>query len=301
MKTQTFGVEIEMNHITRDKAANLVAKHFGTENTVVYKGTVYRIWACEDNKGREWKFERDASILGPDDEKCEMVTPILKYEDIETLQDIIRILRRAGAISNPSQDCGVHIHIGAQGQTPTTIRNLVNLMASHEGILARALKLDSFRLSRWCKPVDPEFVKQINVKKPSTMTELADIWYTANNANYCRTDHYNTSRYHMLNLHATFTKGTIEFRLFQFNNPGHNFKGGLHAGMMKSYIQLCLALCDRAKKIKSATYKPLVSDNDKYTMRVWLLHLGFIGDEFKTARDILTRNLTGNAAHRHVA
>lgn len=299
MKDQTFGVEIEMNHIKREKAAELVANFFGT--THYFKGGgIYNIWACKDDRGREWQFERDASIRGPELEKCEMVTPILKYEDIETLQEIIRILRHNGAISNPKEDCGVHIHIGADGQTPQTIRNLVNLMASHEQILIRALKLDTLRLGRWCKPVDPRFVKAINEKKPKTMQELEDVWYNNNDGHWQRRDqHYNESRYHMLNLHATFTKGTIEFRLFQFNNPGRHFKGGLHAGMLKSYIQLCLALCDRAKKIKSATYKPLVSQNDKYTMRVWLLHLGFIGDEFKTARDILTRNLTGNAAHRY--
>lgn len=302
MKSQTFGVEIEMNHITREKASQLIAKFFGTEH--YYKGCgCYKIWACKDQQGREWQFERDASINGPDDERCELVTPILKYEDIETLQEVIRILRHHGAISNPQQDCGVHIHVGADGQTPQTIRNLVNIMASHETLLIKALKLDSFRLGRWCKPVDPDFVKAINAKKPKTMAELEDIWYVENNANFCRSEHYNDSRYHMLNLHSLFHgHGTIEFRLFQFNNPGHNFKGGLHAGMLKSYIQLCLALCDRAKKVKYASNKPMQMVNQKFAMRTWLVQkLGFVGDEFKTARDILTRNLEGNAALRYGA
>ncbi|MBR1418939.1 MAG: amidoligase family protein, partial [Synergistaceae bacterium] len=39
-----------------------------------------------DGQGREWKFSRDASIAGPDAEKCELITPILNYQDIETLQ-----------------------------------------------------------------------------------------------------------------------------------------------------------------------------------------------------------------------
>ena len=33
-------------------------------------------------------------------------------------------------------------------------------------------------------------------------------------------------------------------------------------------------------------------------MRTWLLRLGFIGDEFETARDVLTRRLAGDAAFR---
>ena len=30
LKNQTIGVEIEMNHITRERAAKLAADHFGT-------------------------------------------------------------------------------------------------------------------------------------------------------------------------------------------------------------------------------------------------------------------------------
>ena len=67
------------------------------------------------------------------------------------------------------------------------------------------------------------------------MAQFADIWYTANGANYGRNQHYNDSRYHMLNYHATFTKGTIEFRLFQFDKPANGRKNGLHAGQLKSY------------------------------------------------------------------
>ena len=58
--------------------------------------------------GREWKFQKDVSIAGPDSQKCEMVTPILTYEDMETLQELVRILRKAGARSDATRGCGVH-------------------------------------------------------------------------------------------------------------------------------------------------------------------------------------------------
>lgn len=307
MKNQTFGVEVEMNHITRRKAARLAAEFFGTNRfRDTHWDDRYDTWSAWDAKGRKWKFQKDVSIAGDDNHKCEMVTPILKYEDMETLQELIRRLRKAGAVSNPQNGCGVHIHIGAAGHTPQTIRNLVNIMAAHESILMEALKLDSGRMSNYCQPVDPRFLQAINQKKPQTMTDLADVWYSSQNADYGRSAHYNRSRYHMLNLHATFTKGTIEFRLFQFDNPGTNlqgkhYRGGLHAGQLKSYIQLCLALSQKAKEVRSASPKVLVTDNPKYAMRCWLLRLGFIGAEFATARDILTRNLTGNSAWRHGA
>ena len=300
MKKQTIGVEVEMNSITRHKAAKLAADFFGThrfEDTAARNG--YYTWSAWDADGREWKFQRDVSIAGPDSEKCELVTPILHYEDLETLQELCRQPRHAGAKSDPTRGCGVHVHIGANGHTAQTLRNLANIMASHEDLLTEALKLDRSRLSRYCRTVDPEFLKQVNKAKPQTLARLADIWYESQNENYGRTQHYNGSRYHMLNLHATFTKGTVEFRLFQFDEPSAERRGGIHAGQLKSYIQLCLALIEMAKEVKTASPKPQQNENPKYAMRTWLLRLGFIGEEFETAREILTRNLSGDAAFRH--
>ena len=300
MKKQTIGVEVEMNSITRHAAAKLAAEFFGTgrfEDTAYRNG--YRTWSAWDAQGREWKFQRDVSIEGPDSEKCEMVTPILTYADMDTLQELVRRLRKAGAKSDYTRGCGVHIHIGANGHTAQTLRNLANIMASHESLLADALALDHYRMSRYCRTVNPRFIETVNSRKPSTMSDLADIWYSTNNATYGRNQHYNDSRYHMLNLHATFTKGTVEFRLFQFDAPTADRKNGLHAGQLKSYIQLCLALSQMAKSVKTASPKPQQNDNPKYAMRTWLLRLGFIGEEFATARDLLTRRLAGDAAFRN--
>ena len=79
MKKQTIGVEVEMNNIDRSRAAKVAAEFFGTgryENTAHRNG--YSTWSAWDSQGREWKFQKDVSISGPDSEKCEMVTPILR-------------------------------------------------------------------------------------------------------------------------------------------------------------------------------------------------------------------------------
>jgi len=299
MKKQTIGVEVEMNNITRKDAAKLAADFFGTgryEDTAHRNG--YYTWSAWDDTGREWKFQRDVSIAGDDAHKCEMVTPILTYADMDTLQELIRRLRKAGAKSDYTRGCGVHIHIGAKGHTPQSLRNLANIMASHESLMVDALGIDRRRIARYCRTVDPTFLQRLNKKKPTTMSQLADIWYEGNGATYGRDQHYNDSRYHMLNLHATFTKGTVEFRLFQFDAPADGKQNGLHAGQLKAYIQLCLALSEMAKTVKSASPKPQQTENPKYAMRTWLLRLGFIGEEFATARDLLTRRLAGDAAFR---
>lgn len=299
MKEQTIGVEVEMNSIRRAKAARVASEVFGTarcEDTSRRNG--YQAWSAWDGQGREWKFVKDVSIHGPESESCEMVTPVLGYEDIGLLQEVVRALRHAGAKSDATRGCGVHIHIGADGHDARTLRNLANIMASHEQLLADALALDEGRIRQYCRMVDPCFLDRVNRRRPKTMAQLADVWYGSLGQDWGRSHHYNNSRYHMLNLHATFTKGTVEFRLFQFDPPTEQRKGGLHAGQLKSYIQLCLALSQMAKEQSRASSLPQQTENPRYAMRTWLLRLGFVGDEFKTARDLLTRRLEGDTAFR---
>ena len=102
MKKQTIGVEVEMYGITREKAARIAARFFGTgrfEDTAARNG--YCAWSAWDGEGREWKFQRDVSIDADSSQQTELVTPILRYEDIPKLQELLRKLRRAGRKATP--------------------------------------------------------------------------------------------------------------------------------------------------------------------------------------------------------
>ena len=304
MKKQTIGVEVEMNGITRKSAARVAAEYFGTHQYEFTGGrNGYVTWSAWDADRREWKFQQDVSIHGDADQQCELVTPILRYEDIETLQGLLRALRKAGAQSSASRGCGVHIHVGLKSEagdhTAQTLTNLANMMAAHEEQIGRAIKISERRVEEYCRTVSPDFLSRLNVSKPQTMSQLADIWYAGNGADYGRNTHYNPSRYHMLNLHASFTKGTVEFRLFQFDEPHDGKKGGIHCGQLKAYIQLCLAMSQLAKELNYARSKPQQRENEKYAFRCWMLRLGFIGEEFKTARTLLLQNVSGDGAWRH--
>ena len=307
LKAQTFGVEVEGNNITRQKAAQVAAGFFGT-NHFAYTANVngYYTWSAWDQMGREWKFQRDVSIHGPDDQKCELVTPILRYEDLEMFLELLRQLRHAGMKSCPARGCGVHIHVGLKGldgrdHDARSLRNLANMMAGHEEQIGRAIWIDEGRTVNYCRTVNPDFLNRLNKEKPKTMEALRQIWYEGNHANYGTTQHYNDSRYHMLNLHASFTKGTVEFRLFQFDNPHGDSKGGIHAGRMKAFIQLVLAMSNTAKLMRNAKAEPQQVENQKYAMYWWMRRLGLIGEEFETARTLLTRKLDGKTTFRHVA
>lgn len=74
-----------------------------------------------------------------------------------------------------------------------------------------------------------------------------------------------------------------------------------HAGKIKAYIQLCLAISAQALNQTCASRIKTTSTNEKYTFRTWLLRLGMIGDEFKTARKFLLENLEGGIAWKDPA
>ena len=61
MRTQRFGIEIEMTGITREKAAEAIAEYFGTES--FYIGTYYKTYGAKDRQGRTWKATYDSSII----------------------------------------------------------------------------------------------------------------------------------------------------------------------------------------------------------------------------------------------
>ncbi len=70
-------------------------------------------------------------------------------------------------------------------------------------------------------------------------------------------------------------------------------------GEADAYTKLITAICKMAKEQKRVTARERNVTNDKFTMRLFLIRLGFIGDEYKTARKILLRNLTGNSAWKN--
>ena len=176
------------------------------------------------------------------------------------------------------------MHINAAPHDARTLRNITNIMYSKEDLIYKALQVDVEREHRYCQKVEEDFLQELNRKKPKSLEEVSRIWYKGVDG---RHRHYHESRYHCLNLHSVFQKGTIEFRLFNSTT---------HAGKIKAYIQLCLAISAQALNQKCASRVKTASTNEKYTFRTWLLRLGMIGDEFKTARKFLLENLEGGIA-----
>ena len=179
------------------------------------------------------------------------------------------------------------MHVNAAPHNARTLRNITNIMYSKEDLIYKALQVDVNREHRYCKKVEEDFLQSLNRKKPKTLEAVSDIWYKGRDGSH---QHYHDSRYHCLNLHSVFQKGTIEFRLFNSTT---------HAGKVKTYIQFCLAISGQALNQTCAATRKTTSTNEKYTFRTWLLRLGMIGDEFKTARKFLLENLEGGIAWKN--
>ncbi|WP_313120132.1 amidoligase family protein [Proteiniclasticum ruminis] len=292
-----FGIEIEFTGITRRKAAEIVVEHLG--GSVEELHDYYKTLKIIARDGRVWKIMYDGSIKcqkrtggqkvsASSEYSVELVSPILTYEkDMVDVQEMVRKLRKAGAFSEQQNCTGIHIHLDGRDHTPKSIRNFMNIIYSRNDLLYDALQIEQRRM-QFCKKMDESLVHKMNRSKPTTFNQIEDIWYQGYGER--RERHYHESRYHFLNLHSLFNGcGTVELR---------GFNGTLHAGKIRSYIALSLAMNHQALSQKSASSKKPQIENPKFSMRTWLNRIGFIGDDFKNCREHLCKHLEGSAAWR---
>ena len=301
IKDQCFGVEVEMTGITRRQAAEALAAYFGTSPQ--YLGTYYDTWGVTDPEGKVWKLMSDSSIkpekktaggyisasgMDSGEYRVEMVTPKLTYAELLKFQECVRRVRKAGAKVNGS--CGIHVHVDAANHNRQSLKNLIGIMYSKEDILFKALQVSESRAERWCKKVREPMLRQartLSSDETTDLTQLERVWYEGVVEN---TEHYNWTRYHALNLHSVFYRGTVEWRCFNAT---------LHAGKIAAYVNLCLAISAQAIAQRSTVMRKTHSENELFTFRVWLVRLGLNGEEFKHTRDHLLAHLEGDRAWRH--
>ena len=288
LKNQLFGVEVEMTGITRKKAATIVANVLETTPSRP-DNTCYHTRIITDQSSRKWKIMRDSSINPQrsdeslealDEYRVEFVTPPLEYKDIELLQNIIRELRKNGAKTDNS--CGIHIHVDGANHNPQSLRRLINFMIARQDLIYEALEIEE-RANHWCHKLNNALLTEMKKDKNLSKEKAEEIWYSSANDGYSdgiNHGHYNSTRYHGVNLHSYFSKGTVEFRLFNST---------LHAGKIKAYIQFCLAVSAWAitsqEKIVFRSMAGYTAEQKVTIMRNILTHrLGLYGDEFKTCR-----------------
>ena len=275
----TFGVEIETTCLNTRRAAAAIATAMGW-----ILDESYGEWFAVMPDGRKWAAVIDGSIGY---ENAEIVSPICKLEDMEMVQQVVRSLRAAGA--STSSSTGIHVHVGVKHLPVRALVNLVHLTARFEDLVGKSVEQLESRAA-WSAPTEPRLLDRL-VRAPKTIEAMRTAWYEAHRTS--GSSHYDRSRYHNLNLHSLFGEhgahGTAEFRMFNAT---------LHAGKVRSYITLCLAMVVKAANSKHISRKAVAYNpaEAKYRMRSFMKDLRLVGPEFKTVRTHLMAPLPGTCA-----
>ena len=284
-KTLGFGTELEYTNISREGAARAIQSVVG--GRISHTGGSYDAWTVTAPDGRKWKAVSDGS-LGSRTTSAEVVTPILHWEDFDTLQEVVRALRRAGAKTPACTS--QHVHVGVEDFTAAQIANFARIWYKQEKLLLKAIGTLPSRLAHYTKPTDREFIARLEKMKPQTREQLNIAWYGyANPQPY----HYDSTRYRAINLNCLWSTGSVEIRAYN---------GTTHAGHAKHNCVLALLIAAKAKTAKCASTKKPREYNEEsaaYDLRVFLLHLKAVGPEFKNFRKYLLSNMPGNKAWKH--
>ena len=178
--------------------------------------------------------------------------------------------------------------------TPESMTRLVNFFVGRQDLFYEALEI-GHRADRWCKKIDKTLLKAMK-EADKDRSSMEQVWYSSANGGYRGTidhSHYNDTRYHGINLHAFFTKGTVEFRLFN---------GTTHAGKIKAYVQFCLAMsawainCENGNLFFKSISSYTTAQKRTIMMNMLKNRLKLRGKEYKTCRMFLTAAFTEAAA-----
>lgn len=284
LKTLRFGVELETVGLSYARAAETISQVVHGE---VASGTSYLGgFDIKMADGRAWKVVRDGSLSDGSGLSCEVVSPILTYADMDALQDIVRALRTAGARVNDS--CGMHVHVdgAAFKACPAKLRNLIALAYRWENVAVNMAHVLRNR-SDYCRALEPDLIERFRRGRISNLSKASVAWYGERSS----TGHYDSSRYHWINVHALFDKGTVEFRLFN---------GTLHAGQVKANVLFALGMASTALVMRSVSFVGQSVDSrtlpdgrravSKHDSRMFLVHvLCLVGEEFSTYRKHLAK------------
>ncbi len=165
-----------------------------------------------------WHFEEDSSIVHKGG--VELISPILR--GFEDLMESYRFLQLLSEIRGAQIDesCGFHVHHGVDADRYgcKNLRELVRIVHAMEDYLY--LLIAGGRISRdTCRPMDLDVESILRVTDCAADCangcRIKELWYSPENrydAGRKRSERYDMTRYHGLNLHSYWYRSTIEFR-----------------------------------------------------------------------------------------
>lgn len=249
MNKHSFRFQMQVTGRERKEVAGLIAGHFGTQ--AVYKGAPGFEYFITEPTGREWRVDKTGAII---------VQSIAEGNVVEIFA-VLKALEENGAEAVGQ----VSVTVTTEGHNGVTLRNLVNLLAAKERLIAKAM---SFAGQSFIAPAMVKAVNDVRLKSVEDFLEAAG-------SEGCPG--------------LEITADAITFRWFTAT---------LNPEVIQAYIQLAFAVNKMALSQKHSSSREIETANEKYTFRVWLLRLGFIGDEYSASRKIFLHRLSGDSSFR---
>ncbi len=163
----------------------------------------------------------------------------------------------------------LEIRIPMEGHTGSTLRNMLNMLYSKQPIIKKVFEIETDIL-------ESDFIEGLNKANIQSIEQF-------------KTEIAGKQQSGYRGIQFDFSNNTITFKLV---------KTLQEADKIEAYTQFISLLSQSAKALKYASPKPTATDNCKFTMRTWLIRLGFVGNEYKKARRLLLKDLEGNGAYR---
>ncbi len=161
------------------------------------------------------------------------------------------------------------ISLPMEGHTGLTLLNLVSLFYSKGEIINRALGTPrAFEMNE-------RFIELLTEQPPETAEDFLSLWEQAGSTDATRG--------------IEFDSETITLTGFPYTED---------SDWITAYTQLAGKINQLALHSKRIRLKKTEIENEKYTFRVWLVRLGFDGEEYKASRKLLLSRLSGHTAFR---
>ena len=209
----------------------------------------------------DYTVDRHSNILDTQGREVgleELLTGTAPETEVEATQE---------TASETEEPVALEIGLPLEGHQGKSLRNLIHTIYSKQLLIKKALGLETDLVSE----------EAITALAQEPMVTL---------------DHFRKAMEGITcpGIDFDFEKETITFKLGQ---------DGDDPDKVEAATQLLALINKSARGLKrNASAKVKSTDNEKYTFRTWLLRLGMIGNEYKTARKVLLKNLSGNSAFR---
>lgn len=249
MAEHSFKFQMQVTGRERKEVAGLIASHFGVQ--AVYQGTRGFGYLTTEPGGREWLVDKAGAVVtqGQAKDNAAEVFTVLKVLDENAVE---------------AED-EVAITIPTEGHSGVTLRNLVNILASKERLIAKAMGTIGQPI------VDPTIVEKVNAARLKT---IEDFFEAAGSE---------------ASPGLVITQDTITF---------HWFTATLNPEIVQAYVQFAAAVNDMALSLKHSSPQATKTENEKYSFRVFLLRLGFVGEKYSATRKLFLGRLEGNMAFK---